>query len=304
MDTFGGLRCVAGLAYRDTGLTVAGVPCDASTSRPLLVLVHGGAGSRNHWVGNIDKLARRFRVLSVDLPGFGESARPPVGISAADYADWFGVSLRTVLNAVRDSAPQTSQAAPRQGRKQALQDARREVPPFHLAAFSFGAVTSCMALARGAPMPRALTLIAPGGFGAPRARSVRLLPMPKRGEASEAEIRAVVAANLGSWMLAVPPPPDDPLVTLQLRNIARTRFDSRSMSLGTSLLDDLPRIGAPLQVIWGSNDSLADPSVDSRVAAVRAMRPDAHLNVVEGAGHWTQYDAAEAVNRALADFHA
>ena len=41
------------------------------------VLLHGGSGSWNHWVRNIDALLASGRqVIAPDLPGFGDSARP------------------------------------------------------------------------------------------------------------------------------------------------------------------------------------------------------------------------------------
>ena len=66
-------------------------PCGAGTmvwhvwgeSRPGLppvVLFHGGSGSWTHWLRNIQPLVAAGRqVIAPDLPGFGESALPPVG---------------------------------------------------------------------------------------------------------------------------------------------------------------------------------------------------------------------------------
>lgn len=44
-------------------------------SGPALVLVHGFAGSTFSWRGAIPLLARAFRVVALDLPGFGRSSR-------------------------------------------------------------------------------------------------------------------------------------------------------------------------------------------------------------------------------------
>jgi pimeloyl-ACP methyl ester carboxylesterase len=40
------------------------------------LLIHGGHGSWAHWIANIDGLARKLRVIALDLPGFGNSADP------------------------------------------------------------------------------------------------------------------------------------------------------------------------------------------------------------------------------------
>src|SRR3954467_15240754 len=48
-----------------------------------LVLLHGGSGSWAHWIRNVEALAAAGRrVVVPDLPGFGDSARPPEGQDA------------------------------------------------------------------------------------------------------------------------------------------------------------------------------------------------------------------------------
>src|SRR3546814_2761948 len=42
-----------------------------------VVLLHGGFGSWNHWVRNIEPLAARYRVIAADMPGQGDSDDPP-----------------------------------------------------------------------------------------------------------------------------------------------------------------------------------------------------------------------------------
>jgi pimeloyl-ACP methyl ester carboxylesterase len=42
---------------------------------PPLILLHGLAGSARWWSRNVPDLARSFRVVAIDLPGFGRSAR-------------------------------------------------------------------------------------------------------------------------------------------------------------------------------------------------------------------------------------
>ena len=59
---------------------------------PLIVLVHGMAGSGATWDAVIPKLAERFTVLAPDLPGHGASAKPVEG----DY------SLGSFAGIVRD----------------------------------------------------------------------------------------------------------------------------------------------------------------------------------------------------------
>src|SRR4051794_2348253 len=61
-------------------------------SGPLIVLVHGMAGSGATWDAVIPALAERYTVLAPDLPGHGGSAKPVDG----DY------SLGAFASIVRD----------------------------------------------------------------------------------------------------------------------------------------------------------------------------------------------------------
>ena len=54
--------------------------------RPLL-LIHGLAGSWRNWLENMPALADRYRVVAIDLPGFGNSPLPPESITIPGYGD-------------------------------------------------------------------------------------------------------------------------------------------------------------------------------------------------------------------------
>ena len=53
---------------------------------PTLLLLHGHFGSWTHWIRNIGALARHFRVLAPDMPGFGDSGDAPPGSRPRDLA--------------------------------------------------------------------------------------------------------------------------------------------------------------------------------------------------------------------------
>lgn len=64
---------------------------------PPLVLVHGWPVSSVYWRENALKLADHFRVLAVDLPGFGRSFSPHrTGCSARQQADRLAEFIETV----------------------------------------------------------------------------------------------------------------------------------------------------------------------------------------------------------------
>jgi pimeloyl-ACP methyl ester carboxylesterase len=54
---------------------------------PIVVLVHGLAGRWQNWLSNIIGLSERFRVIALDLPGFGASELPSDAVSIPGFAD-------------------------------------------------------------------------------------------------------------------------------------------------------------------------------------------------------------------------
>jgi pimeloyl-ACP methyl ester carboxylesterase len=246
--------------------------CGMAGQGSALVLLHGGAGSSNHWSRNVDGLTRSFQVFAFDLPGFGNSPDVPPDTDAEAYIDW-------VADAITEAA----------GGKL-----------YRLAGFSFGAVVAAGVAARQRGKIAALTLTAPGGFGSPAGRRLDLRPLPNESHTNAR--REAIRHNLLQMMIADPSQVDDNTIDIQAENIANTRFDSRRISLQTRLLKDVERTDAPLQLIWGARDHLAYPSIEARANLCRGVRPDARIDIIPLAGHWVQYEQPAAFNEALLSF--
>jgi 3-oxoadipate enol-lactonase len=60
---------------------------DLHDSRPLLVLIHAFPLDRRMWRWQAEPLSDAARILTVDLPGFGESAAPPASATLDEWAD-------------------------------------------------------------------------------------------------------------------------------------------------------------------------------------------------------------------------
>src|SRR5206468_11431933 len=56
-------------------------------SGPDVVLFHGGMGSWQHWIRNIEPLAARFTVHALDHPSYGDSAPVPREPTGPAYLD-------------------------------------------------------------------------------------------------------------------------------------------------------------------------------------------------------------------------
>lgn len=68
---------------------------DVHGSGPDVVLVHGWCSSRHMWDDILGTLSAHFRCWIVDLPGFGDSAKPPEAwYTIPNYAEWLLAFLR------------------------------------------------------------------------------------------------------------------------------------------------------------------------------------------------------------------
>lgn len=65
---------------------VEAAPPGATSEHEAIVLIHGHSGSWQNWLEQIPILARRFRVIALDLPGFGCSPLPRDAVSVSGYA--------------------------------------------------------------------------------------------------------------------------------------------------------------------------------------------------------------------------
>ncbi len=59
---------------------------DVGQGSPAVVLIHGAFGNRTHYAAQVTHLARRHRVVALDLRGHGESDVPQYGFGLHDYA--------------------------------------------------------------------------------------------------------------------------------------------------------------------------------------------------------------------------
>ena len=241
-------------------------------SGPPLVLLHGGYGSWTHWIRNIPVLARRFTVIALDLPGLGDSATPPEPWTADGLAAIVVTGLDRVLPA-------------------------GERP--HLAGFSFGGVIGGVVAAQLGDRLKAFTVVGSNGLGLERS------PTPLERVAADADEEREFAThryNLNQLMIHDPAKIDELALWLQKTNHARARMRSRRFSRSGALVEALPKITARLDGIWGERDATAYPHVEERRRILQSVQPSARFTVVPGAGHWVQFEAADAFNRIISDY--
>lgn len=257
---------------------------EAGSGSPLLMLHGGGPGASgvSNYSRNIAALARRFRVLVPDLPGYGKSDK------ALSRTDPFGDLAEAML-----------------GLLDALGVRRAAVVGNSLG----GACALRMALERPQRISR-LVLMGPGGIGTSRS-----LPTPGlrrlfgyyEGDGPTIEkMRAFIRDDLVYDGRAIP---DD---------VIRTRFESsidrevvanpplrRPRGLSALMRMDLTRdprltgLRTPTLVLWGTDDRVNRPS-GGRL--LQRRMPNCDLHLFSRTGHWVQWERAEEFNAVTTAF--
>ena len=238
---------------------------------PPLALLHGGYGSWTHWIRNVLPLSRSFAVAAPDLPGLGESAAPPEPHTAEGLAGIVVEGLDIVF---------------------------RGQSRLHIAGFSFGGVLGGHVAAQLGDRVRTFTIVGSNGLGLVR-QPTELRRLPEG--ASKAEALAIARHNLAALMIADRGKIDELAVYIQAQNAPRGRVKSRRFSRADTLARALPLIKARIDGIWGERDATAYPHLDDRARALRIVQPGARFEVIPGAGHWVQYEAADRFNPLLAE---
>jgi len=238
------------------------------TGRPV-VLLHGGSGSWNHWVRNIAALVAAGREVWIpDLPGFGDSVA--IGGDADALPAPLEDGLRTLLG-----------------------DATVD-----LVGFSFGTMVAAFIAADHPERVRRLVLLGAPALEVHSPQPLVLRPWTHLPPGPELD--AATRENLSILMLAQPDSADDLAFALHAANLARDRMKQRRLAKTDVMLRTLPRVRCPVYGIWGEQDVLYR-GVQDRIAPALSVAPGFRtLTLVPEAGHWVQYERAEAFDRALA----
>jgi pimeloyl-ACP methyl ester carboxylesterase len=239
-------------------------------SGPPLLLVHGLASSATQdWGRLVGPLGRRFHVFAPDLPGFGESERPP----AADY------SIPMQVEAVR-----SFMAAVGLGRAR-------------VAGLSMGGWIACRLAGSHPEMVERLVAVDPAGMrpDGPSIPAEVLLPRDEEG------VRRLVAAVRHR----APVPPSfvaRDILARRLREEWVVRRALLSMAAGRDWLNGtLGRADMPVLIVWGKQDALIPVDYAEPLAA---EFPRAEVKVLDGCGHVPIADCPEAFDREVLAFLA
>ena len=238
-----------------------------------VVLFHGGSGSWTHWVKNIPALLDQGRrVLAADLPGFGDSDAPERGTDADAMVEPLAAGLRTLLG---------GEAA-------------------DLVGFSFGGMVAGMLLAEHPAVARRLVLVGAPAMGVVPGRQFELKAW-RHLKAAQDQVD-IHRHNLGVLMLHDHGLIDGLALELHIANVQRDSLPRRRLAHTDILARSLPRVACPVHAIYGAHDVLYRSYLAQLEAAFARSAPDFRgLRLIDGAGHWVQFEAPEAFDAALAD---
>jgi pimeloyl-ACP methyl ester carboxylesterase len=238
---------------------------------PTILLLHGGSGSWTHWIRNIQPLvAEGYRVLAVDLPGFGDSDAPANGGDA-------------------DALVEPLHAA-----WQLLRQHDNNI----LMGFSFGGMTAALWLAQYPQDAQTLVMVGAPGFGLASPKRIPLKGW--RHLATEALQVQAHRHNLMGLMLHDEANLDEVAMRLHVLNVVRDRMTRRRLSSTPVLVEAMPKIKCPVHVIYGEFDAFYLDRLPEVETMFKQVTPNLVLwQLVKGMGHWVQYENPTGFHRAL-----
>ncbi len=265
----------------------ARVRVDGDPDHPPVLLLHGVGRSLEDWAAQWERLASAYRVITLDVPGFGFSSRPGEPITLAALA-------QGVIDAL---------------------DALGEHRPLHVIGNSLGGAVALQLLVLRPRRVASLVLVNSAGFGREVTPLLRMLAVPvvgriatRRTTRTSARIleRAIFAdRSLASRQriehaVAIGRQPDSGVV---MREIARELATGRGVRQGwrTELLSAAMKHPRPTLIIWGDRDRVL-PAHHSD-AAQRVM-PNANMHVFTDIGHMPQIECPDEFAHVVLNFLA
>jgi pimeloyl-ACP methyl ester carboxylesterase len=251
---------------------------------PPVVLLHGLGATKASFLPTVAALADSHRVIAVDLPGFGDSAKP---LTAAYDAPFFADSVIALLDAL--GLERAALVGNSMGGRIALEAALRH--PSRVGRLVL--LAPALAWLRGRPWASLLRLVPPQ-LGA-------LQPAPRA--LVEPLVRRIVPGGQTGWTAAGV----DEFLRSYLEPRGRAAFYAAARNI---YLDEphgrdgfwtrLPELTAESLFVWGRRDHLVPAAFAPHVR--RAVPAAQHLEL--DCGHVPQLERPRAVHEAMAKFLA
>jgi 2-hydroxy-6-oxonona-2,4-dienedioate hydrolase len=244
-----------------------------STTQPTLVFLHGSAGHVEAYVRNLEAHAEHFSVWAIDMLGHGYTDRAGHPLEVDHYVE----HLIAFLDAI--------------GVEQA-----------HVSGESLGGwVATRLAIDHPERVGRLVLNTAGGSQADPEVMArIRTLSMA----AAENPDWDTVSARI-LWLMADKTRNYDDIIKSRQTIYSRPGFvdamsdilalqDPEIRARNIISAEEYAQIQSPTLVLWTSDDPTADVTEGRRIAS---MIPGAQFVVMEGCGHWPQYEDPDNFNR-------
>lgn len=270
------MRRISGLHERRTaipGFEIAYLEGGPATAEAI-ILIHGIGADKDNFTEAARLLTRRYRVIALDLPGFGDSSRDP----AASYA------IVDQVEHVRAFA-------------QALGLAR-----FHLGGSSMGGMISATYAARYPDQVASLWLLAPAGMASAKPSLI----WTAYHDTGKVLLFAEDARDFPSVVrIAMERPPFMPSSVFRTLGERGARDFALHMRIFRQMIESAPLeqvaagLATPALIVWGERDQALDVS---GAGLLKALMSNARLIVMPGIGHLPMMEAPRETARAYLEF--
>jgi pimeloyl-ACP methyl ester carboxylesterase len=256
---------------RRTRVRVVGDPAN-----PPMLLLHGIGRSLEDWAPQYPRLAASHRVIALDIPGFGFSARSPEPTTLQ-------VLARGVLETL---------------------DSLGEQRPLHVVGNSLGGAIALQLLVLDPQRVASLVLVNSAGFDAAVALPLRLLRLPVLGPLATRRTTRVSALLIERMLyadpklatkaridhaLAIARQPDAGTTMLET---ARSLLTVRGIKPGwrSELIAAAAKHPRPTLIIWGDRDRILPPH---HLGSARRLLPHAQTHMFANIGHAPQIECPD-----------
>ncbi|MBJ7459579.1 MAG: alpha/beta hydrolase [Thermoleophilaceae bacterium] len=242
--------------------------------KPALLYVHGIMGTWRNWIFNLLPFADRYRVIAVDLPGFGRSDMPVGELSIEHYAD--------VIKHLC---------------------AKLGIARITLIGNSMGGQVSTIVAKKTPELLQKVILVDPAGFSTSGRFMRRIAPYAKFINwifALGVVLSNVIAGN--RWLAAAftkivlykPMKISSDLMLLLLAGIGKRGFVPAVQTIAHTPVSDFPGdVNVETVIIWGRQDALI-PKRDAFKFA--KMIPQAKLELMDEVGHIPMFETPDRFN--------
>jgi len=248
------------------------LPFDEVGTGPAVVLLHAGIADRTMWSEHLEPLAAAgYRVVALDLPGFGEAAVQP-----GEQAPWIDV-----LGAMRDL----------------------EIDSAALVGNSFG---GAVALRAAVVAPAAVwgpALISAPAPGMEPSERLRAAWETEEAALDRGDIDAAVKAIVEAWTLPDAPQELRDRIAAMQRRAFELQAEANEVTEAADPLDERPEAVAELDVptaVTAGEHDMPD-FIESAKELGRALA-DGSYEPIPGAGHLAPLETPEAFRTLLVDF--